>query len=454
MPEHKVLGILIKKTWTARIIGILYILFALLLILLGLVDLLAGLGSAIPTDGSDAYFNSGVIYMHHPSSPLLYFYGVMIMSAGIILLNNGCKLIFSKSFLQYFLRHSVLSTFLLFVLTAFQAGIFFGMRGGSSSWFDFKPLFGVLVIFLGIFLVYFILKMVFKKRAVKTYWATLPLFVILVCAMAGVSIVSHLRLYRDPEKAAEAFAGSVSEIKNSANYLFAESEDGKTNVAKLSPNLLRALIRHNVRIPDDRSSDRRGSFTLQSLDVNDNNQKLTKTSDVPQLPLPGWTPMIFLLVAVMAFVFLRIRKNYWSYLASSENMVVLFGWINLFLLYWFGVAAGGSLYKLYLIGKTQVSENPSVADSDGFVNGGILISFICAAVLISTVKSRIRSAAPIGTRRGWIAFFYFVNLFALAGVYALTNKANSNPAVPWMFCYNLVSALSCWIALYFTKQRA
>ena len=431
-------GITIKSRPTRIIAGAVFILIALILLVIAVAELLVGLTDSMPVTGYN-----GQINIHHFLSPIFFVEAVLILGGGIVLLNNGFKLILDKSPFRFFLRHSILSVCLLLIAILLVQGLLQLIWTAGSGGPDFKVLLFPLIFFLITFLLYFAWRKIFKKRVAKDYWALLPVFVIIVASFALTGILSSTHYHSDPEEAAKAFASpSVYQIKNSSSFLFAETEKGESHIASLNPGLLRSLRKYNVRFPNKDAFEQAPILLPGMKDPRANG--IPSLDDIPQMPTPGWTPLLLLLLILIFYPLGRAVKNSWSYLALPQHIVLVFGLLNLYILYWFAIASAGSLEKIFF-GIPKVSPYTAIP-------GMLLVSFICGITLVITVKNRLASSAPVTVKKGWTSFFYFMHLFTLASVSALSFKNNGNPVLPWLFCYVLLSAGTCLMALNSQKE--
>ena len=420
------------------IVGAIFLLIALFLLYIAVIELLVGLTDSMPVNGFDTQLN-----IHHYLSPLFYVEGVLIFSGGLVMLNNGLKLILNKSPLRFFLQHSIFIGILLFMAILLVQGLLQYIWTADSGGPNFKVLLVPVVFFAVSFLLYFAWKKIFKRKAAKDYWALLPLFTIIVAAFALAGTLSNTHYHSDAENAAKAFASpSVYQIKNSSSFLFAETNEGETHIAALNPELIRALRSYNVKIPRQDPLDRSPIRFVETINTKLNG--LPRLDDIPQMPIPGWTPLLLLLLILISYPILRALKNSWSYLALPQHIILVFGLLNLYMLYWFAIASVGSLEDIFY-------GIPKVAPYT-MLPGMLLVSFICGITLVVTVKKRLESAAPNIVKKGWISFFFFINLFTLGCIYALSFKNNGNPVLPWLFCYMLLSAGTCLVALNSQKE--
>lgn len=438
--QHSIFGIKIKSRPACIIAGTSFILIAVFLLFIGGIEILIGLTETMPVKGFgvDEQLN-----IHNALSPVFYMEGILILSGGLLLINNGLKFLLNKSLLRFFLRHAVLSSILLFfAILLMQASLLYIWREGTGGP-KFKMLLFPIIFFAVSFLLYFAWKKIFKRKAAKDYWALLPVFTIIISLLALTGILANTHYHSDADEAAKAFASaSVYQVKNSSTLLFAETNDGQTHIASLTPELTRALRRYTVRIPKQDAVDQSNMIFPELANTKTNG--LPSLDDIPQMPTPGWTPLLLLLLTIIGYPLLKAAKNSWSYLALPGNILLMFGLLNLYLLFWFAIAPAGSLADIfYFLPKTSPYN---------IIPGMLLVSFICGITLIAAVKNRLGSAAPNMVKKGWICFFYFMNLFTIGGIYALSFKNNGNPVLPWLFCYVLLSAGSCLLALNSQKE--
>ena len=197
--QHSIFGIKINSRTACIIAGTSFILFAVFLLFIGGIEILIGVTETMPVKGSGV---NEQLNIHNALSPVFYVEGILILSGGLLLFNNGLKFILNKSPFRFFLRRAILSSILLFfAILLMQASLLYIWRQGSGGP-DFKMLLFPVVFFAVSFLLYFVWKKIFKRKAAKDYWALLPVFIIIVSLLALTGILANTHYHSDADEAA------------------------------------------------------------------------------------------------------------------------------------------------------------------------------------------------------------------------------------------------------------
>lgn len=239
-------------------------------------------------------------------------------------------------------------------------------------------------------------------------------------AVAAVAVVvlavywgRDARLHWAGATAAVHFTDAPSSgVHSSADLLYVTDDDaGLTHLARIEPSLIRAITAsgYGLRVGGD-----------------------------PEFPLPGWLPLLSL-VALAIFAVMGIRRGQADLV--RRRCLLLFGLINLYLVWWLVAAMDPPVYREGPTDQAQVRlEEFKVIEYAVF--GGLGLLFTLA------IGSKIgHSSLTPPEQAGWATLCFALQLGLIAGLYLVTSNQPGNPAAAWIAAYALAASLVWGIAV-------